>query len=327
MNRFRAPLAGLLALLLALAGCDSIPPSATTSGKVTPTPIGAKPYIPVISKGFQHQFWQAVKVGAERAATEFNVTITFEGPANEAQVDRQIELLQTALDKRPAAICLAAIDSQALTPLLERAQAAGIPIIGFDSGVDSNIPVTTAATDNLAAASLAVDKLAELIGGTGEVAVIAHDETSRSGIDRRDGFLNRMKTKYPQITIVDVQYGGGDHAKSAALATAIIQAHPNLKGLFGTNEGSSIGIINAMKTYTGKLVVVGFDSGQAQTDAIRSGVVAGAITQDPIDIGYRCVEAAVKALKGETLPKTINTSFHWYDQTNMDSATIKPLLY
>ena len=327
MNRFRAPLAGLLALLLALAGCDSIPPSATTSGKVTPTPIGAKPYIPVISKGFQHQFWQAVKVGAERAATEFNVTITFEGPANEAQVDRQIELLQTALDKRPAAICLAAVDSQALTPLLERAQAAGIPIIGFDSGVDSNIPVTTAATDNLAAASLAADKMAALLGGAGEVAVIAHDETSRSGIDRRDGFLNRMKTKYPQITIVDVQYGGGDHAKSAALATAIIQAHPNLKGLFGTNEGSSIGIINALKTHTGKLVVVGFDSGQAQTDAIRSGVMAGAITQDPIDIGYRCVEAAVKAIKGETLPKTINTSFHWYDQTNMDSATIKPLLY
>ena len=327
MNRFRAPLAGLLALLLALAGCDSIPPSATTSGKVTPTPIGAKPYIPVISKGFQHQFWQAVKVGAERAATEFNVTITFEGPANEAQVDRQIELLQTALDKRPAAICLAAVDSQALTPLLERAQAAGIPIIGFDSGVDSNIPVTTAATDNLAAASLAADKMAALLGGAGEVAVIAHDETSRSGIDRRDGFLNQIKAKYPQITVVAVQYGNGDHAKSAALATAIIQAHPNLKGLFGTNEGSSIGIINAMKTYTGKLVVVGFDSGQAQTDAIRSGVVAGAITQDPIDIGYRCVEAAVKALKGETLPKTINTSFHWYDQTNMDSATIKPLLY
>ena len=327
MNRFCAPLAGLLALLLALAGCNSATPSATTSGGVTPTPTGAKPYIPVISKGFQHQFWQAVRVGAERAATEFNVSITFEGPANEAQVDRQIELLQTALDKRPAAICLAAIDSQALTPLLERAQAAGIPIIGFDSGVDSNIPVTTAATDNLAAASLAADKMAALLGGAGEVAVIAHDETSRSGIDRRDGFLNQIKAKYPQITVVAVQYGNGDHAKSAALATAIIQAHPNLKGLFGTNEGSSIGIINAMKTYTGKLVVVGFDSGQAQTDAIRSGVVAGAITQDPIDIGYRCVEAAVKALKGETLPKTINTSFHWYDQTNMDSATIKPLLY
>ena len=327
MNRFRAPLAGLLALLLALAGCNAATPSATTSGGVTPTPTGAKPYIPVISKGFQHQFWQAVKVGAERAATEFNVTITFEGPANEAQVDRQIELLQTALDKRPAAICLAAVDSQALTPLLERAQAAGIPIIGFDSGVDSNIPVTTAATDNLAAASLAADKLAELLGGAGEVAVIAHDETSRSGIDRRDGFLNQIKAKYPQITVVDVQYGNGDHAKSAALATAIIQAHPNLKGLFGTNEGSSIGIINALKTHTGKLVVVGFDSGQAQTDAIRSGVAAGAITQDPIDIGYRCVEAAVKAIKGETLPKTINTSFHWYDQTNMDSATIKPLLY
>ena len=77
----------------------------------------------------------------------------------------------------------------------------------------------------------------------------------------------------------------------------------------------------------GKLVVIGYDSGQQQMDAIRSGTEAGAITQDPIGIGYKCVEAAVKAMKGETLPKTIDTGFHWFDQTNIDSDQIKPLLY
>jgi ribose transport system substrate-binding protein len=166
-----------------------------------------KIYIPVISKGFQHQFWQAVKAGAEKAAVDYNVEITFEGPETESQVDKQLEMVQTALDKKPGAICLAALDSKALIPLLEKAKAAGIPVIGFDSGVDSDIPVTTAATDNLAAAAMAADKMAELIGGEGEVAVIVHDQTSRTGIDRRDGFTNRMKEKYPNITIVDVQYG------------------------------------------------------------------------------------------------------------------------
>ena len=72
-----------------------------------------KLYIPVISKGFQHQFWQAVKVGSEQAAADFDVEITFEGPESEAMVDKQVEMFQTALDKNPAAICLAAVDSKA----------------------------------------------------------------------------------------------------------------------------------------------------------------------------------------------------------------------
>ncbi len=316
------------AVTAALVGActGSATPTAAPSGGDT---SGAKPYIPVISKGFQHQFWQAVKLGAENAAKDLNVDITFEGPENESQVDKQIEMLQTALDKKPAAICFAALDSKAAIPLLEKAKEAGIPVIGFDSGVDSDIPATTAATDNLAAAGMAADKMAELIGGSGEVAVIVHDQTSRTGIDRRDGFVNRMKEKYPNITIVDIQYGGGDQLKSTDLAKAIIGAHPNLKGFFGANEGSIIGVLNAVKELgmEKKIVVIGYDSGQQQMDAVRSGVEAGAITQDPIGIGYKCVDAAVKAIKGETLPKTIDTGFHWYDASNIDAADIAPLLY
>ncbi len=319
----------LLIATMVLSACA--PAAATqapaTSGQQPAT--GAKPYIPVISKGFQHQFWQAVKAGSEKAAKDFNVDITFEGPENESQVDKQIEMLQTALDKKPAAICFAALDSKAAIPLLEKAKAANIPVVGFDSGVDSDIPVTTAATDNIAAAAMAADKMAELIGQEGEVAVIAHDQTSRTGIDRVKGFTDQIKSKYPKVTIVDTQYGGGDQLKSTDLAKTIIQAHPNLKGFFGANEGSIIGVLNGVKELgkEGKIVVIGYDSGQQQMDAIRSGVEAGAITQDPIGIGYKCVEAAVKALKGETLPKSIDTGFHWYDKSNIDAADIQPLLY
>jgi ribose transport system substrate-binding protein len=315
----------IAALLLGACG-GAAAPAAQPSGGSTG---GGKPYIPVISKGFQHQFWQAVKSGAEKAATDFNVTITFEGPESESQVDKQIEMLQAALDKKPQAICFAALDSKAAIPLLEKAKAANIPVIGFDSGVDSDIPAATAATDNIAAAGMAADKMNELIGGEGEVAVIVHDQTSRTGIDRRDGFVNRIKAKYPKISIVDIQYGGGDQLKSTDLAKAIIQAHPNLKGFFGANEGSIIGVLNAVKETgkEGKITVIGYDAGKQQKDAVRSGVEAGAITQDPVGIGYKCVEAAVKALKGETLPKTIDTGFHWYDKSNVDSADMKPLLY
>jgi ribose transport system substrate-binding protein len=111
-------------------------------------------YIPLISKGFQHQFWQAVKQGAEQASKDFKVRVTFEGPETEAMVDKQIDMLSAALGKKPNAIGFAALDSQAALPLLKKAQAEHIPIIAFDSGVAGDIPVTTAATDNVAAAVL-----------------------------------------------------------------------------------------------------------------------------------------------------------------------------
>jgi ribose transport system substrate-binding protein len=286
-------------------------------------------YIPLISKGFQHQFWQAVKQGAEQAAKDLGVTITFEGPETEAMVDKQIDMLAAALAKNPSAIGFAALDSKAAIPYLQQAKAKKIPVIAFDSGVDSDIPLTTCATDNVAAAAYAADKMAELIGGSGEIAVVVHDQTSRTGIDRRDGFVNRIKSKYPKITIVTVQYGGGDQLKSTDLTKAIIQSHPNLKGIFGANEGSAIGVLNGVKEMgkVGKIVVIGYDSGAQQIAAIRSGEMAGAITQNPVGIGYQVVVSAVKALKGEKLPKFVDTGFYWYDKTNINDPKIQAVLY
>ena len=195
-----------------------------------------EPYVPLISKGFQHQFWQAVKLGAQQAAEKLNVKITFEGPETEAMVDKQIDMLSAALAKHPNALGFAALDSKAAIRYMKKAQAEHIPVIAFDSGVDSDIPLTTCATDNIAAAGEAADKLAALIGDSGDVAVVVHDQTSRTGIDRRDGFLQRIREKHANIKIVSVQYGGGDHLKSAEITKAILEANPNLKGIFGANE-------------------------------------------------------------------------------------------
>ena len=291
------------------------------------TAFAQQTYIPLVSKGFQHQFWQAVKSGAEQAAKDFNVKVTFEGPETEAMVDKQIDMLSAALAKNPKAIGFAALDSKAAIPLLKKAQAAKIPVVAFDSGVDSDIPVTTATTDNKAAAALAADKMAELIGKAGDVAVIAHDQTSRTGIDRVEGFVGRIKSAYPNIKVVSVQYGGGDHLKSTEITKSILQANPNLKGMFGANEGSAIGVVNGAKEMKRKLVIIGYDSGKQQKEAIRDGSMAGAITQNPVGIGYKTVEAAVKALKGEKLPKVIDTGFFWYDKSNIADPKIAAVLY
>ncbi|MGR6432549.1 substrate-binding domain-containing protein [Rhizobium sp. PAMB 3174] len=288
-----------------------------------------KMYIPLISKGFQHQFWQAVKSGADKAAADLGVEVTFEGPDTEAQVDKQIDMLSAALAKHPRAIGFAALDSQAAIPLLKKAQSENIPVIAFDSGVDSDIPVSTCSTDNVAAAALAADKMAEMIGDSGKVALVVHDQTSRTGIDRRDGFVNQMKEKHPNVEIVDIQYGAGDQLQSTEITKSIIAANPDIKGIFGANEGSALGVVNGVKETgnVGKIVVIGYDSGKGQKQAIMDGVMAGAITQNPVGIGYETVKAAVAAVKGEPVEKHIDTGFYWYDKSNMEDPKIAAVLY
>jgi ribose transport system substrate-binding protein len=290
-------------------------------------PANAEDYFPIISKGFQHQFWQAVKAGAEEAAKADGVKISFEGPETEAMVDKQIDMLSAALAKKPQGLGFAALDSQASTPLLKKAQAAKIPVIAFDSGVASDVPLATCTTDNLKAAGVAADHMAELIGDEGEVALVVHDQTSKTGQDRRDGFVNEIKAKHPKVNIVDIQYGGGDQLKSTEITKAILQAHPGIKGIFGANEGSIIGVLNGARETKRKIVIIGYDSGKQQKAAIADGSEAGAITQNPVGIGKCVVDSLAKAIKGEKLDKIIDTGFYWYDKSNIADPKVAAVLY
>ena len=98
--------------------------------------------------------------------------------------------------------------------------------------------------------------------------------------------------------------------------------------MYGSNEGAAIGVVHAVQELgiTGKLSVVGFDSGKDQIDAINSGLMAGAITQNPVGIGYETVKAAVAVIKGQSVPKTIDTGYFWYDKTNITDAKITEVL-
>lgn len=195
--------------------------------------------------------------------------------------------------------------------------------------MDSDIPITTASTDNYAAASLAAEKMAELMDEEGKVALVVHDQVSLTGTQRRDGFVETIEENYPNMEIVDIQYGGGDHLESTNLAKAILQANPDIAGIYGSNEGSAIGVVNAVKELgkEGEVTIIGFDSGKQQIDAIKDGVMAGAITQNPEGIGYETVKAAVEALEGKEVPESIDTGFFWYDQSNLEEEEIQAAIY
>ena len=285
-------------------------------------------HIAIVSKGFQQQFWQAVKQGADSEAEANGVILTFEGPPTESDIEDQITMLQNTVTRAPDGLALAALDSRAAARSLEEAQSQGIPIVAFDSGVESDIPVSTVATDNAAAAREAGKHMAELVGGEGQVAVVAHDQVSLSGTDRRDGFIAGIEEFGPDIELLPVQYGGGDQAQSADISRSMISANPDLKGLFGTNEGSAIGVLRGVQEAGREdLAVVGFDSGRAQVEAIESGEMAGAVTQNPVAMGRVTVQTVLAAIRGEEVESVIDTGFLWYDADTLDADDVQEAIY
>ena len=282
----------------------------------------------LVSKGFQHRFWQAVKEGAEQAGEELGYKVNFVGPQDETKVTEQTDQLKSALDSGPAAIGFAALDSKAAADLLNEINSKGIPVVAFDSGVESDIPVTTVQTDNKAAAAEAAKHMIELLKGKkGSVGMVCHDSTSTTGKQRCEGFKEYFKANAPaDLKLLDEQIAG-EVTKAADTSLSIIQANSDIVGMYGSNEAAASGIVQGVAESGKDVTVVGFDSGKTQIDAIKGGTEAGAVTQSPVKIGYYTVKAAVAALNGAELPKVIDSGFAWYDKTNIDSPEIKANLY
>ena len=282
----------------------------------------------LVSKGFQHRFWQAVKEGAEQAGEELGYQVKFVGPQDETKVTEQTDQLKSALDSGPAAIGFAALDSKAAADLLTEIHDKGIPVVAFDSGVESDIPVTTVQTDNKKAAEEAAKHMIELLKGKkGSVGMVCHDSTSTTGKQRCEGFKEYFKANAPaDLKLLDEQIAG-EVTKAADTSLSIIQANSDIVGMYGSNEAAASGIVQGVAESGKDVTVVGFDSGKTQIDAIKAGSEAGAVTQSPVKIGYYTVKAAVAAINGAELPDVIDSGFAWYDKSNIDSDEIKANLY
>lgn len=284
----------------------------------------------VISKGFMHEFWLTVKKGSDTAAAELGVFAPFEGTATEAEVAGQVALVENAITRNVDGLLLAALDRQALVPVMQRAQAAGIPIVMFDSGADAEY-LTLVATDNKAAAARAADYLAELIGGSGKVGVIVHDATSGTGIDRRDGFLEQVRAQYPNIQVVNVVYGGGDHARSQDLITDMVRANPDLKGIFAANEGSAVGAALALEATgkAGQVKLVGYDTSELELSFLRNGTIQGMMAQNPYNMGYMGLnilhDYVTKGIEPES--KFVDTGATLITMENLNEPEIQRILY
>lgn len=326
----------VLALTLSLlVGCggnkDEEPaePAESTENTEETTENNDDIYVAVISKGFQHEFWQTVKMGCDKAAEELGIKVTFEGPEAETMIAEQVDMVQNAISKNATAILLAPLDEEALVPVVEEAKAKGIPVLTFDSSLKSDIPLSFVATDNKQVGAIAAENMAELIGGKGKVGIIAHNEGTSTAIDRRDGFIEKMEADYPDIEIVGVRYSDGDHQKALNETTDMLTATPDLAGIYATNEGAVVGTATAVEenNKAGELVLIGVDSSEAEINFLKDGVITGFVVQNPFNMGYLGVKASVDAINGEEVESRIDTGATYIDLDNLEDDDIQKLLY
>lgn len=306
-----------LSLVSALAiGCGSDEAASTDSGtssdegsvaQVEPEPESEMYNVCLITMDQMDQHWVSVDVGATKAADELG-DINYKWLAPDVKDDaKQIECINNAVAGGADAILLAANGPDAVTQALEEAANDGVEIIYVDS--PANFPaVQTLATDNVAAGKVAGEemiKALEVEGVTsGLVGVISVNAATQSTVQREAGF--RSAFEGTDFEILETQYGEGDAAKSKDIAANYITQ--GCVGIFGTNEGSTVGIGNAIQEAGGTVMGVGFDKSDAILQLIKNGYIVCTMAQNPDIMGYEGIMTAEKALKGEdTGPDYIDT--------------------
>ncbi len=225
------------------------------------------------------------------------------------------------------AICLAPIDRDAMVSVVNRAAAQGIPVVVWDSPVNTPNFVSQVATDNYAAGKLGAARISKILGGKGEVAIVAVQVGSASTMARESGFEDAIKTDSPGIKIVDKRYGNADFAQSLAVSENLLTAHPHLSALFASNESSTVGAAQALKSRHSSVKLVGFDSSPGLIADVNSGVIDALVVQDPFKMGYESVKAAVLKMNGGTPVKIDNLPPAVVTKDNLSDPEIKERLY
>jgi ribose transport system substrate-binding protein len=340
----------MLAGLLGLAACAAPTPETVvvTSAPVIQTQIvqaTAGPVeggeIAVIVKTGNSSFWQNVQTGAFAAQKELKaqtpkLSVTFLGAQSESNINEEINIVESAIDRGVKAIVLAPSDVTALVPAVKKAHDAGIPVIIIDSLLtgDTANYVSFLATDNKSAGEACAKALIEGIKAKtgkdeGKIAVMSYVKGVGSEIGRVGGFTDYI-TKNSKLTIVTTQYSNADMPTALNQTTNVLAANPDLVGIFGANEPTAIGMARAISTagLSGKIVAIGFDGNSVLQGFVKDGTLLAIAVQSSFNMGYLGVKTAYDAaFLGKTVPATVDTGFLMVTKDNIDSQDAKNVLY
>ncbi|MFI3168510.1 MAG: substrate-binding domain-containing protein [Faecalibacterium sp.] len=361
----------------AFVACSSESTATTTTTTTTAADTASDAeesyHFEIVSKGFQSTYWQAVYTGSLAKLDELNAaagyekySMNFAGPDSESDIASQVTMFNSALTSGPSALGLAALDTSALLDGISSAQSAGIPIIGFDSGVPDapeGAVYANAATDNYVAGELAGESMYSLIsarlGGGSRVGIVNQDATAESIINRGLGFIDKFvelatadgmtvaivgNDKYVGDSvdatadegaadiILDVAVPSQTTVELCATESSALLNKSDLIAIYGSNQVAAEGVVTAndtlqvLGTADDDIIAVGFDSGTVLKAAVRAGTMAGAVTQAPVSIGSVLVQLLADSAAGIAVADT-DTGCAFYTADNIDSDEIAPNLY
>jgi ribose transport system substrate-binding protein len=292
--------------------------------------------IAVIPKGTTHEFWKSINAGAFKARDELRkdgvrVNVIWKGPLKEDDRDQQIQVVENFMTRRVSGIVLAPLDSQALVRPVENAVEAKIPVVIIDSDLKSDKHSSFVATDNYKGGQMAGEYLGTQLGGKGNVILLRYAVGSASTEARENGFLDALKTKFPNITLISSdQYAGATRETAYQASQNLLNRFGReVDGIFCANEPSTIAMTKALRDIGragGKVKMVGFDAGSQSVIDLQNGDLQGLIVQNPVLMGYLGVMTLINQLDGKPVEKRIDTGVVLVTRENMEQPDIKDLL-
>jgi len=341
---------------------DEIVPSAYNNAEGLALEPGT--YISIVGKASDNDFWKEVIEGVKQAEEDINaelgyegndkVKVTFSSPEEADNVDEQVSILDEELARYPIALGISIADVQACEVQFDIALENNIPIVAYDSGSGYEGIQSMISTDNQAAGVLAANRMADMMGESGEILMFVHESDSEAAVARKKSFRKEIKQKYEDISIVkvvewdnlegikeemlsEIQAGryeleleemAGENITKEDIVDYLLVKYPNVKGCYATNSMTTQLFVNGLerKEMT-DVSVVGYDAGEDQLQALRDGKIDGLIVQNPYGMGYAAVIACARAGLSIGNEAYVNTGYTWVTKNNMEDPDIQKMLY
>ncbi|WP_207652901.1 sugar ABC transporter substrate-binding protein [Anaeromicrobium sediminis] len=310
----------IMALMLVIAmmvtlvvGCGA----KETQTQETSNDVEKKSKIGVVVKALDSEHWLTVKKGAEDAAAETGVDVVVLAPDKESNVEQQFRIIEDLIQQKVDALAVAPCDSEGIVPFIEEANSNGIPVLTVDTNADANV-VAFVGTNNTLGGKMAGERIVEIIGGEGKVALITGVPGQQTHRDRNAGFKEALKGT--NIELVAEQPANSESALAMTVMENILQSNPDLKAVFCTNALMGLGAMEAIdaKGKLGDIKIIAFDTQTDVLNAIKDGKMDSVVAQSPYNMGYEAVKNAVKHINEEDVPKVVDTGTDLITEENVN---------
>src|SRR4051812_9135079 len=295
-------------LVIAAAAATSCNRGATTAGS------SSKPTVALVLKTLNHPYFVDMRRGAQEAADRLGVTLQVQAAEREIDVEKQMQIVENMIQTGIQALCITPSGSREIVSALVKARDAKVPIIVIDTRVDAKAAAdagvrteTFVGSDNYDGGRIAGEYLVKATGGTAHVAILEGIPGHETGDSRLRGFRDAVKAA-PGVAIVASQPANWERDQGFNVFQNMLQAHPDIDALFACSDLMALGALEAIAAAgkTGKIRVLGFDAIDDARRALVEGRMDATVAQYPDEMGRSAVDAAVKALKGESVPADIS---------------------